>query len=381
MKKDKVRVFTLESLIIIFLFFTIFMPNILNRSVLAIVLFTYMIIICKIYKNKKINSIYNKQIIIWMTFFAILYVCIVYLLGLYYGFKHSKILFSINSIFNYIIPIFVIIVSSEIIRKVFLLQNGEIRIKNKQISLSNILVYIMMVLIDFVIYSDIYTLNRLDDFLLAIGFILFASLSCNLLYNYLSVRYGEKNIIIYRIITILYIYIIPIVPDVYIFFHSFLRMLYPYLIYTLLDKNYAKFDFISSQSDRKRQFIGNTTLVIVLTLFIMLISCQFNYGILVVGSESMTGTINKGDAVIFEKNNNQTIKKGQVIIFDYNGIRTIHRVNEIKRVNGKNRYFTKGDANKDIDIGYITDDKIYGLVKLRIKYIGNPTLWIRKLFL
>lgn len=380
MKKDKLKIYVFELLLIIFLFFAIFASNMFNRITLAIILFIYTIVVCGIFKNKKINSIYSKQIFIWMIIFAFIYVSLFYLMGLYYGFRHTKILFSIETLFKYIIPIMVIIVSSEVIRKVFLMQNGKVRIGKLQVNLSTILCYIMMVLIDFIVYNDIYTLSKLDDFLIALGFVLFASLSCNLLYNYISIRYGEKSIIIYRLITILYVYIIPIVPDIYIFFQSFLRMLYPYLIYILLEKNYSKFDFIISYNDKRKQIVGNTILIVVLTLFIMLISCQFRYGILVVGSESMNGTINKGDAVIFEKYNNQNVKEGQVIIFDYNGIRTIHRVDEIKKVNNINRYYTKGDANKERDFGYITNDKIYGLVKLRVKYIGYPTLWVRKLF-
>ena len=380
MKKDKIKIYVFELLLIIFLFFAIFASNIFNRITLAAILFIYTIIICGIFKNKKVNSIYNKQIFIWMIIFALVYVSLFYLMGLYYGFMHAKILLSFGTLFKYIIPLMIIITSSEIIRKIFLMQNGRVRIGKLQINLSTALCYIIMVLIDFIIYNDIYTLNRLDDFLIALGFVLFASLSCNLLYNYISIRYGEKSIIIYRLITILYVYIIPIVPDVYIFFQSFLRMLYPYLIYILLEKNYSKFDFIVSYTDRKKQIMGNTILIVVLTLFIMLISCQFRYGILVVGSESMNGTINKGDAVIFEKYSNQKVKEGQVIIFDYNGIQTIHRVDEIKRVNDVNRYYTKGDANKERDFGYITDNKIVGLVKLRVKYIGYPTLWVRKLF-
>lgn len=380
MKKDKLKIYAFELLLIIFLFFAIFASNMFNRITLAIILFIYTIVVCGIFKNRKINSIYSKQIFIWMIIFALVYVSLFYLMGLYYGFRHAKILFSIETLFKYIIPIMVIIISSEVIRKIFLMQNGKVRIGKLQVNLSAILCYIMMVLIDFIVYNDIYTLNKLDDFLIALGFVLFASLSCNLLYNYILIRYGEKSIIIYRLITILYVYIIPIVPDVYIFFQSFLRMLYPYLIYILLEKNYSKFDFIVSYNDRRKQIVGNTILIVVLTLFIMLISCQFRYGILVVGSESMNGTINKGDAVIFEKYNNQNVKEGQVIIFDYNGIRTIHRVDEIKKVNDKNRYYTKGDANKERDFGYIMNDKIYGLVKLRVKYIGYPTLWVRKLF-
>ena len=112
----------------------------------------------------------------------------------------------------------------------------------------------------------------------------------------------------------------------------------------------------------------------------MLISCQFKYGIIVVGSGSMTGTLNKGDAVIFEKYEGQEIEVGQVIIFNYNNIQTIHRVIDIQKVNGEYRYYTKGDANNRNDDNYRTKDDIYALVDLRVKYIGYPTLWVRDMF-
>ena len=157
-------------------------------------------------------------------------------------------------------------------------------------------------------------------------------------------------------------------------------MLYPYIIYLILEKLYSKSDFAIAYSDKKKEVISNTVLLVIVTLIIMLISCQFKYGILVIGSHSMTGTINKGDAVIFESYNNQNIMNGQVIIFDYNGIQTIHRVVDIKNVNGEYRYYTKGDANARNDEGYTTKKDIYGLVKLRVKYIGYPTIWVRELF-
>ncbi len=380
MKKDKFKIYILELLLIVILFFALFAPSIFTRSILAVIMFVYMIIISLFLKKRKINSIYKKQVTILMTIFAGLYLGLFYLMGLYFGFEKSKIVLSIWSVFRFIIPLSIIIVSSEIIRKVFLAQETVIHIKSSIINLSQILTYIAMVLVDLVIYTGIYDLTNLDDFLMALGFVLFASLSCNLLYNYISIRYNAKGIIIYRLITILYVYIIPIVPDVYIFFKSFLRMLYPYLIYIVLEKLYSKNDFTISYIDKKKEIFGNTFLLVAMTLLIMLISCQFRYGILVIGSRSMTGTINKGDAVISEKYDNQNIQKGQVIIFDYNGVQTVHRVVEIKNVNGVYRYYTKGDANKNMDDGYITENEIYALVKLKIKYIGYPTLWIRELF-
>lgn len=380
MKKDKARIYALELILIILLFFAIFASSIFNRIVLSVILTFYTILVCILLKNYKIKSIYDRQITILMIVFAIVYISVFYLIGIYSGFQYSKILFSLRTLFKYIIPISIIIISSEVMRKIFLAQKVKTIIKNKQFNLSIIFTYIIMVLIDLIIYNGVYNLNKLDDILLAVGFVLFASLSCNLLYNYISVRYGEKSIIIYRLITILYIYIIPIVPDVYIFFQSFFRMIYPYLIYIVIEKRYSSYDFIVAHNEKQKNVIGNTLLLVIMTLFIMLISCQFKYGILVVGSGSMTGTINKGDAVVFEKFDNQNINTGQVIIFDYNGIKTIHRVDEIIIIDNRKVYFTKGDANDKKDVGYITSDKIYGLVKLKVKYIGYPTLWVRNLF-
>jgi len=380
MKKSDLKVYILQLSLIIILFFALFASNIFNRIVLSIVIFVFMFVCAYLLKRRKANSIYKRQTILLMIVFAAVYIGVFYLLGLYFGFTKARILLSSWSLLNYIIPISIIVVSSEYIRRVFLSQDVKIKIKSMKLNLSLGLTYVSMVLVDLLIYTGVYDLTNLDDFLVALGFVLFASLSCNLLYNYISIRFGSKSVIIYRLITILFMYIIPVTPDVYIFFRSFLRMLYPYIIYLVLEKTYAKTNQIVAYSEKKRDIIGNTVLLVVMVLLIMLISCQFKYGIIVIGSESMTGTVNKGDAIIYESYDSQEIMNGQVIMFDYNGMQTIHRVVDIRQVNGQYRYYTQGDANKHLDNDYVTNDEIYGLVKLRIKYIGYPTLWLRELF-
>lgn len=380
MKVDKIKIYIFEILLVVILLFALFVPNIFTRKILAIVLFLYMLIVCYILKKRRIKSINKKQVTILMVIFSFLYIVIFYLLGLYFGFTKSKVMLSIWSIFNFILPLSIIIFSSEIIRNVFLSQKIYLKTKKNKINLSPVLTYISMVLIDLLIYTGIYNLNSLDNTLTALGFVLFASLSCNLLYNYVSKRYGSKGIIVYRLITTLYVYIIPVNPDIYLFFQSFIRMIYPYIIYLVIEKFFSTNDFAVAYNDRKKEVLGNTVLLVITALFIMLISCQFKYGILVIGSDSMTGTINKGDAIIFEKYDEQLIQEGQIILFDYNGIQTVHRVVDIKSINGKLRFYTKGDANKHKDTGYITEEEIYGLVKLKVKYLGYPTLWVRSLF-
>lgn len=380
MVNNKVKIYLMQILLIIILFFALFASNIITRGILSIIMLVYAIGCYFFLSKRKIVSIRKKQVMLLMFIFALVHLAVFYALGLYFGFTKAKVVLSLWSIGRFILPLTIIIVSAEVIRNIFLSHDASITIKSKKIDISLMLTYVAMVLVDLVIYTGIYDLSNLDDFLTALGFVLFAALSTNLLYNYVSSRYGGGPVILYRLITSLYLYIIPVTPNVYLFLRSFLRMLYPYIMYIIFEKIFSVSEFVVAYADKRRDFIGNSILIVAITLMIMLISCQFRFGILVIGSKSMTGTINVGDAIIYERYEEQDLKIGQVIVFDYNGIQTIHRVVDITNVNGVNRYYTKGDANKKLDDGFITDKNIKGLIKLKIKYIGYPTLWVRDLF-
>lgn len=279
--------------------------------------------------------------------------------------------FSGWSIINYIIPIAVIIISSEKIRKVLVAQNTKP---------TKIIVFIIMVLIDLIVYANVYQINQFDAFVEIVGFTLFASISCNLMYNYVSSRYGSLPVIIYRLITVLYVYFIPYIPNVYMFFRSILRTIYPYIIYQLLEYTYPSKKISIAYKDKAKAMISKIVVCIITIGIAMLISCEFKYGILMIGSGSMTGTINKGDAIVFEKYDGKEVEEGQIVLFNDGSIQVVHRVIEVKTVNGIDRYITKGDANTEKDEGYITKNEIAGLYKFKIKYMGYPSLWLRDVF-
>jgi signal peptidase I len=376
MRTFKFKLYALEIILVLSLFFALFALNIDKKLVVMITLVVITILSLIMLPRKKNKSSVEKQVSILMLIFAVIYLGLFYLLGLHFGFVKSKYIFSLGNLVKTIIPTGTIIVFSELLRKIFLSQDGVITVKGKKYNFSITLVYIAMTLIDVVVYTGIYDLTNMDDFLMVVGFILFSSLSCNLLYNYICNRYGYKPIIIFRLLTGLYMYIIPFIPDVYIFMRTFLRMLYPFIIYLILENTYAK----SFYRNRHKNIFGSAVLLVLVTLLIMLISCQFKFGIIVIGSDSMTGTINRGDAVIFERYEGQLIDVGQVVMFEYNDIKTVHRIVGRQSINGEVRYYTKGDSNKKEDSGYRVADNIDGIVKLKIKYIGLPTLWFRSLF-
>ena len=365
MRTIKFKLYALEILLILSLLFALFVLNNGRRLFVMITLIIVTIVTILLFNHNKSKSIFKKQVSLLMFIFSLIYLGLFYILGFFYGFVKSKYIFSFQNVLNVIIPTIVIIVLSEIIRERFLLQNSYIKIRGRKINISIILTYIA-----------IYSLSSLNDFLMIVGFVFFSSLSSNLLYNYMSKRFGCVPVIIFKLITSIYIYIIPYVPDVYIFLRTFLKMIVPFIIYLIIERIYYK----SFYKTARGSFWKTGLMTTVLILIIMLISCQFRYGIIVIGSDSMTGTINKGDAVIFKKYNNELIDEGQVIIFEYNNIKTVHRVVNRKSVNGEIRYITKGDSNKKEDGGYRKSDNIRGIVKIRIKYIGLPTLWFRSLF-
>lgn len=381
MKNNKLKLYLLEILLFIILFVALIVSSKISYITISLILLVYTIILKLLVKNTKKLSIYKKQIFITLLAFALIYIGVFYLFGLYvYDFSKAPTILGLTTTYKFIIPLTLIIISTEVIREAFISQNEKIHILKKEINILQPMTFINTVLIDIIIYARVYDITKFEDFLTLMGFILFASISCNMFYNYITKRYGKNGVIGYKLLTILYLYIIPIIPNMYIYFRSFLRMIYPYIMYLILEHTYSKTNFAVAYKDKRKNIIGITITLILATLITMLISCKFKYGILVIGSESMTGTINIGDTIIYEQYKNQEIKKGDIIVFKTRGITVIHRVINIENINNEIRYITKGDANEQEDDEYQTSNNIIGIKKLKIKFIGYPSLWIRELF-
>ena len=380
MKKGNTKIVLLEVFLILIFFFALFAPRIVARYVVALILVVTTLIIKNSFRIKNNEYIYSRQVKILMLLLSLVYVAAFFGMGLYFGFLKAAYKLSINTFLRFILPFTVIIIFTEYLRKILLSQEVYLKIKSKKINISTVLTFLITVLIDMFVYIGIYDVSTLENTLRIIGFVIFASISCNLLYQYVTKRFGPDGIVVYRLVTILYPFIIPFEPNVFVFLRSFLRMIYPFIIYIILENTYAKSNLALSYKQRKRNIVTTTITLIFMTLLIMLISCKFKYGIIVIGSESMTGTINKGDAVVFERYDDGNLKVGQVIIFEKNNMKIIHRIYKVTNNDGEIQIYTKGDANKEADKYFVKKSEVMGLVKLKVKYIGRPTLWVNDLF-
>lgn len=371
MKKDK-RLIIFEVILLLIIISAMFFNKIITRQILAIILLIYTILNKVLVKNDKIGYSNSRNFTIMLTIIGLVYVGFLYFLGIFAGFYRSTVQLTLWSIANYIIPFIIIIISSEITRKNLLLRENKI---------SQYIIVIAMVMLDVVINTNIYNLDSVNDYFTLVTFIIISSIANNIFFNYSVKKFRNATaIIIYKIITTLYMYFIPITPDIYIFLESVFKLILPYIMYAIVQTFYGKKEEIISTKHKRRDTVILIISIIIIVLIIMLVSCKFKFGALVVGSASMTGTINKGDIIIYEKyEKEEQVKVGSVIVFNNDDTKIIHRIIDKKTVGGKLIYHTQGDANQTKDEGYRVYEDIYGQVKLRIPYIGYFTLWINDL--
>lgn len=346
-----------------------------GRIVAAFLLLPAAVLIPLFFKKRNILSINKNQVLLIMTVIALLYVMAYYLTGLEFGFYKNLYRLNFNNFLKYFLPVAAVILCSEIIRFVLLAQNDK---------LTSALCYLSCVVADMLICSNIPYVTSFARFMDLVAGALFPAVFANFLYNYLSKRYGIYPNLVFRAITTLHAYAFPISSGISESLVNLFKILLPFAIYFFIDALYEK---------KRRYALGNKsrvwrimskilTVIVVIIMIgtVMLISNQFYFGAYVIATESMTGELNQGDVAIYESYEDQTIIEGQVIVFEKDGSMIIHRVADIKIINGNTRYYTKGDVNEDFDSGYITDADIVGLVNLKLPYLGFPTIWIRSLF-
>ena len=342
-----------------------------GRIIAAFLLLPATVAIYLIVKKRPMLSMNKGQILIIMTAIALVYLMLLYLSGIFFGFYKSLYRLNLTNFFKFILPIAVVIITTEVIRYVVMAYNDK---------MATSFCYLACVVAEMLVCASIPAVTSFSVFMDLIAGTFFPALIFNLLYNYLSKRYGIYPNLVFRLLTTLYLYVIPYESAIPDSLHNFLRLLLPIAIFIFIDSLYEKKRRYALVKRSKLGVVITVLAIVIMTSVIMLISNQFRFGAFVIATESMTGEINKGDTVIYERYDDQLIVVGQVIAFESNGVVVVHRVVDIKIINEETRYFTKGDANEDMDAGYILDSNIVGLVNFKLPFIGYPTLWVRSLF-
>ena len=349
----------------------------LITSIFFIVLFIISVFMYGFSKSK-LNPT-KKKITRLIPVIVIIGIGLTYATGAFVGFlKNGYSLAFINIIKNTYAPIF-IAVFVEFFRYNIIRANKD---KFKIVVLVTILLIVLEMQMNVAIVKN----WGLQEIFVLITTLIIPAIAKNMVLSYLAYEVGYQPCLIYRLILELYIYFVPYLPNFGDYLNSMFGLIMPMVVFA-----YASREVDEHKEGLEQDFITKKSKVVELPMYIIifiiiaLISRVFPIFAIGIGSESMTGALNKGDAVIAYKVTEKNISENDIIVFQTQDKILIHRVVEIEEIDGKKHYRTKGDVNGTRDNIDITIDKVYGKVKLRIPYIAYPSVWltefIRKTYL
>ncbi|MDO4996905.1 MAG: signal peptidase I [Bacilli bacterium] len=315
------------------------------------------------------KTIITIEIVVLLAFFSIYYGS-----GLFLGYLESPYALNLTSIIGNILPLLITLTCIELFRYIVINSDRD----NKII---RIILLISICIFEITVMVTGQDLSSYEGLFKAASQIIIPIIAKNYTFTYLDRYVGLKPSLLFRLIIDMYIYLVPIIPDIGDYFNSVVKIGLPMLLlvftYRAIDDaiNGVEYDF------KKNMLRKNDIPVIVLLLIIScLISGKFNYFLIGIGSDSMSPAIHKGDAVLISKHKNNVLKKGEIIAYRSNGIVIIHRIVQVEKKKNKYYYIVQGDANNTPDNELLPHKEVIGVVKLKIPVIGYPSVILSELF-
>lgn len=375
MKGSIKNLLTIQLIMFIVLLLNFFITYVFNNYIYIIFLLSILVLLILRYGIELKPSVNQKRVLVNIAIALLIYFLLIYISGLFIGFNKTIYTFNLSNFINNIIPTFLIIVLSELIRFEF--------IKKSNYNAFVIVVScILFIFFEASINFKLYDFTIPDQIYEYVGFVIFGSISKNIFMTVSCIYTDYINNIIYRSIMELYIYFVFIVPALGPYVSSVLLIIFPillcFVVYTTVK---AK---IIDKPNKKKLYNVFFGVVFTIMIVILLLNSGFlKYQTLTIGSNSMKDFMSKGDVIIIRKANEKEklqIKKGEILIFKYDKKIISHRVYDVIKRDGNVYFRTKGDNNDQLDAAIIKTSDVIGTLKYRIKYIGLPSVWLQELF-
>ncbi len=375
MKNDKIKLYLITATLPIVVALSFFLPNDLYKNLyIAVICALYYLLTVIFVKKKKAPLKERRQILIITLAWAVGLIALRFLSGIKFGFYANP--FARVYIWKYILPFSATIIFSENIRR------AVVCAENKTVGA---IAYISLTFVEVALFYKNGALKSFSGAADLAGMIIFPAIASNLLYTFLTARYGALPSILYRILLALYPYLLTVMPATTDILLSAVKIMAPLVLAAFLRALFCKGEvrLYATSKFKSSKIIARASLClagIFAVGYLMLSSCAFGYGLIVIATPSMTGAINVGDGVIYRSYSGEVIEEGDIIVFKRDKMSIVHRVVSVEYDGSSLRYYTKGDANEANDASFVTSSDIEGKVLLRVKYIGMPTVLLRELF-
>ena len=205
MTSDRKKVYLISALTLAALLSCLFITDEITARICAAAVLTVIALSCLYFiKKRAILSINKNLVLVILTVCALLYVVLIYLSGFEFGFIKSRGL-TVEKLFGLVIPIIVIIITTEIIRWIILAQ---------KLRTASIIIFIASLMTEVFIYTRLVSLESFLGFMNIFGLHILPAITANILYHYVSKRYGIYPNIAFRLIFTLYSYVFPLTPGI-----------------------------------------------------------------------------------------------------------------------------------------------------------------------
>ncbi len=372
MKKSLKQLLTIQIFMLLVIITGFFYGSIFENNLEVLFLLVSFIALYSVFKIDLKNDYKYKQILKIVITCLLFYFVFIYVAGLFTGFAKTIYTFNFNNFIYNIIPTIIYIILMECIRTIYINKSNN----NKIIIILSCIIFILY---DSFSKYYLYDFKASDELYEYIGLIVLTSIARNIFLTILCSKSNVINCVIYRIITEIYIFLVPIVPNFGPYINSVLEIALPLIIGLILIRPPIR--ILASPKKSKYSRTLSVVITAILLLIVLLNSGFIKYQMFVIGSNSMNTYIYRGDVIIARRTNNKeikNIKKGEILVFRYNNKIISHRVYKIIKRDNKLYFKTKGDNNDQVDDNIVKEKDIIGTVSFRIKYIGLPSIWLRE---
>ena len=376
MKKSYKRLIIFDIILAIILLLNSFILNILgNYYYMDIFLLLLLIIFKLVFGFEKDRHRYIKDIIINMLIIFMISFIIYYIFGIFIGFYKPYSYLNWYGLKTFIIPYILMIIMREYLRSQMLNKTD----KSKALTIITCLLFIIL---DLSAKFSNSALNTNYNVFLFIALTMLPIISNNIVCTYISKKVGYKPNIFWLLIAGLYGVLLPIVPNVGPYIQSLIQFLFPYvLMYNVYSFFQKRAQDIPISYVKKRIYIEIPILALIVFTLAYFVSGYFRFYAIAIATGSMYPNIKVGDVVIVDQHKDyKDLKVGEVIAYKYGKVVIVHRLCDIVEIKGDYYFYTKGDNNENKDNYIIYPDTILGNVKVKIPYIGLPTVWLNQLF-
>ncbi len=377
MKKNARVIYTCEAIVALYLIWfklNITSVSVLFKSVTALIVFSIILItLLAFFGFEKDKSFLRGSTARIVTAALMAFLLIIYGLGIVLGFRRGFLYHDLFSLIKNIAFVVMITFEIEIIRYI---------IAKKCFQDEKMLVIFTVLSTIFNIFMEINmgVLNTSEDKFIFLSTIIFPIMANESLCSFMTYKTGMLSSLIYKLVINLYIYILPIVPDLGNYIYSVVNILLPFILYNTLNKMIIRYEKEKAQITKMNKVVFVTPLVVLFVILVILVSGIFNHKLIAIASNSMVPMYSRGDAVIYEKVKVESLEVGDILAFKKNDIVVTHRIVKILKNGSEYSFVTKGDNNNANDTYEPKESDVLGRVRLSFKYIGYPTVLINEFF-